>query len=69
MITELRCGGTMHGKLDTESGRLEVKCRRLGCGARKGVVVFHTFDVVTGLMVGTRKFRDPSGGNNHAYSR
>ena len=59
MITELRCGGTMHGKLNIVGGTLEVKCNRRGCGAQRGIVVLHTFDVKTGKIVGTRKFRDP----------
>jgi hypothetical protein len=61
MITELRCGGNMHGKLDIVNGKLEVKCRRRGCGAKRGVVVLHTFELSTGKMVGTRKFADPVG--------
>lgn len=59
MITELRCGGTMHGKLDIVDGKLEVKCGRRSCGAKRGVVVLHTFDLSTGEMVGTRRFADP----------
>lgn len=59
MMTELRCGGTMHGKLDLVDGKLEVKCRRQGCGARRGTVVLHTFDLTTGHLIGTRKFADP----------
>ena len=58
-MIELRCGGTMHGKLDIHDGKLEVKCGRRGCGAGRGVVVLHTFDLETGEMVGTRKFADP----------
>lgn len=60
MIIELRCGGTMHGKLSVRDAILEVKCNRRGCGAKPGVVVLHTFDVNTGKMIGTRKFRDPT---------
>lgn len=59
MITELRCGGTMHGKLDIFDGKLEVKCNRRRCGAERGVVVLHTFDLNTGEMVGTKRYRDP----------
>jgi hypothetical protein len=60
MITELRCSGTMHGKLDLENRKLEVKCGRRGCGAKRGVVVLHIFDLSTGRMIGTRKFADPN---------
>lgn len=59
-MIELRCGGTMHGKLSIHDGKLEVKCGRRGCGAKRGVVVLHTFDVTTGEMVGTQHFADPN---------
>lgn len=59
MITELRCGGTMHGKLNIVNGMLEVKCSRRRCGAERGVVVLHTFDLSTGNMIKTQRFRDP----------
>lgn len=55
---ELRCGGTMHGKLDDL--RLEVKCNRRSCGAGRGVVVLHTFDLTTGELIGTSKYADPT---------
>lgn len=58
-MIELRCTGTMHGKLDIHDNRLEVKCGRRGCGASRGIVVLHTFDLTTGNMVGTRQFADP----------
>jgi hypothetical protein len=58
-MIELRCSGTMHGKLDLRELKLEVKCGRRGCGAGRGVVVLHTFDVITGKLVGTKRFADP----------
>lgn len=58
-MIELRCGRTMHGKLDIQAMKLEVKCGRRGCRASRGVVVLHTFDLITGEMVGTKKFADP----------
>lgn len=58
-MIELRCGGTMHGKLSLVDGKLEVKCGRRICGARRGVVVLHTFDINSGDMVGTQKYADP----------
>lgn len=58
-MIELRCAGTMHGKLDIRDGKLEVKCGRRGCGAGGGVVVLHTFDVTTGNLVGTQRYADP----------
>ena len=55
---ELRCGNTMHGIL-REGRYLEVKCKRRPCGAKPGVVVLHTFDLTTGILTDTKKFRDP----------
>lgn len=69
MITELRCGTTMHAKLDIADGKLEVKCNRRGCGAGRGIVVLHTFDVATGSMVGTRLFRDPNYSQKRGISK
>ncbi len=58
-MIDLRCDGTMHAKLDTDSRIIEVKCVRRGCGASPGVVVLHTFSVVTGELVDTRRFANP----------
>jgi hypothetical protein len=55
---ELRCGNTMHGIL-REGRYLEVKCKRRPCGAKPGVVVLHIFDLTTGLLTGTKRYRDP----------
>jgi hypothetical protein len=66
-MIELRCSGTMHGKLGNHI--LEVKCGRRGCGAVKGVVVLHTFDLETGLLVGTKKYADPIKEGEHHASR
>ena len=57
MKKELRCPGTMHGKLD--GGFIEVKCRRSRCGYEPGVVVLHRFDVHTGELADTRRFAEP----------
>lgn len=66
-MIELRCGGTMHGKLTLDTGQLEVKCGRRGCGAKRGVVVLHTFDLITGNLVATKRFADPvRNEENHA---
>lgn len=58
-MIELRCGLTMHGKLD-DDGLLEVKCKRRGCGAGPGVIVLHTFDLHTGQLVKTKQYADPA---------
>lgn len=57
-MADLRCdNGIKFG--DLEDNFLEVKCRSDRCGAKAGVVVLHRFDVETGKLVSTRKFRDP----------
>jgi hypothetical protein len=67
-MIELRCSGTMHGRMD--NFLLEVKCGRRSCGAKPGVVVLHTFDVTTGKLVGTKRFADPvKKGNTNGSSR
>lgn len=55
---ELRCPAKLHGVV-TGPTSLEVKCNSRFCGAGQGVVVLHTFDTVTGMVTGTRKFSDP----------
>ncbi len=54
---QLRCSSTMHAKLDGD--KLKVRCRRRPCGAKRGVIVVHTFDLTTGKMVGTTMYADP----------
>ena len=56
---ELRCDGTMHGRLNAENLTLEVKCKRRKCGVQPGVVVLHTFDLRTGELIETKQFADP----------
>ena len=59
MPKELRCGGTMHGILSDDGTELEVKCKRRSCGKRPGIVVLHTFNVKTGRLKHTRRFKEP----------
>lgn len=59
-MQELRCDHIKFGELDTEAETLEVKCRSSLCGAKKGVVVLHEFDVVTGKLVSTSVFAEPT---------
>lgn len=54
---ELRCDHKMHGIL-TDTGLLEVKCNSAFCGSRPGVVVLHRFDVESGVLVETKKYKD-----------
>lgn len=57
-MPELRCSSRIHGVL-TADGHLEVKCRSSKCGARRGVVVMHYFDLSNMELVETKKFKDP----------
>jgi len=49
----------MHGILSEDRQHLEVKCKRRSCGAGPGIVVLHTFDLKTGKISETKKYRDP----------
>ena len=60
-MIELRCDAKKFGELFTEDDVLEVKCNSRFCGAEPGVVVIHGFDMATGKLVGTERFRDPVG--------
>lgn len=57
MEGDIRCPSRIVGKV--VDGRLEVKCSSKHCGAGKGVVVFHYFDLLTGELLSTRTFREP----------
>lgn len=58
---DLRCeNGIKFGEIDPEGRSLEVKCRSVRCGHRPGEVVLHKFDLKTGELQGTRKFRNPA---------
>lgn len=58
MSRELRCNGTMHGRL-LDGGILEVKCRRRGCGHDEDTIVLHHFSIHTGELLDTKRFADP----------
>lgn len=60
MSEELRCDNNIKfGELDREDHVLEVKCRSRRCGAESGVVVVHGFDLESGKLLGTKRYRDP----------
>ena len=63
---QLRCKSQLQGiiKEYPNGVRLfEVRCKNKWCSARKpGIVVLHYFDIVTGELVDTKRFRDPSFG-------
>ena len=49
-----------HAVLLPEEGLVEFKCDRPRCGAAKGRVVLHRFDVVTGRLKETVRFAVPT---------
>lgn len=54
-MTDLRCESKKHGEL--QDNAVEVKCSSRFCGANPDVVVIHRFDVRTGELLATRKFK------------
>lgn len=59
-MSEIRCDHKMHGEL--LEGFLEVKCSSRFCGAGSGIVVIHRFDVESGKLIETNRYRDPGKG-------
>lgn len=57
MATPLRCKSKKHGELIGDHV-VEVKCSSRFCGARRGVVVLHRFNLLN-LEMTTRVFSDP----------
>lgn len=56
---EIRCPSRLHGRI--VNGQFEVKCASKKCkGAQSGVVVLHYFNLLTGELENTKKFRDPA---------
>lgn len=64
---EIRCDSKiLHGKI--VEGMLEVPCRSKRCGKEPGVVVLHRFDLSTGHLVSTIRFRQPEEETHNAHS-
>ena len=63
VATQLRCRSKLQGILKTyPDGKvlLEVRCKEKWCAERgAGLVVLHYFNVETGELDHTKKFRDP----------
>jgi len=61
---QLRCNSQLQGILKVyPNGKrlLEIRCKNKWCAARgAGVVVLHYFNVDTGELDHTKKFRDPN---------
>lgn len=64
---DLRCDGTLHGRL-TDERWLEVKCKRRSCGFVKGMVILHTIDIITGEVVKTDRFSEPTNQKEEAHA-
>lgn len=71
MTQDIRCGAKLHARL-ISLDVVEIKCDSRFCGSGKGTVVLHTFDIHTGKMIGTRRFKAPPnvqrGRNHHAHA-
>lgn len=55
---DIRCQYKLHGIIISE-GVLEVKCDSRLCGANSGVVVLHRFDLKSGELVETLRYKQP----------
>jgi hypothetical protein len=55
---ELRCDWKKHGEL-LDGDIIEVRCGSQLCGKQKGVVVLHRFNLHTGELIETKRYRDP----------
>lgn len=58
MTHDLRCGSKKHAVL-VPGEYLEVKCDSRFCGARRGAIILHRFDLQTGEMIATIEFKNP----------
>lgn len=68
---DLRCQAKKWGEVWDASGLLDIKCNSRFCGAGKGIIVLHRFDLETGEMVSTQRFQAPpnrkNGGRNASH--
>jgi hypothetical protein len=58
MREDLRCDSKKFGELLDDSV-IEVKCSSKFCGASAGLVILHRFDLRTGKLMETLRFREP----------
>jgi len=67
---ELRCPAKKHGEVLTPaSGILEVSCDSRFCGKVAGVTVRHQFDLASGDLTETRKYKTLSKGASDGTQR
>lgn len=60
-MMDIRCPNKLHGRMVEEGfGVLEVSCDSRWCGKTSGIVVLHRFDLDTGRLLETLRFKSPS---------
>ncbi len=59
MTQEMRCDAKLHA-LIVADGVVEVKCDSRFCRPDRSTVVLHRFDAVTGRLIETLTFKNPS---------
>ena len=63
---DLRCDAKLHA-IVVDEDVVEVKCDSRFCGASKETAVLHRFNVKTGEMVQTLRFKNPEGRERATY--
>ena len=69
---ELRCENRLHGRLSEVDGRqaVEIQCRSDFCKGPERAVVLHFFDIHTGDLIATRRYKNPiAGRENHGLGQ
>lgn len=56
-MRDLRCPGKRQA-VAVDDDTIEIKCDSRVCGAVRGVVVLHRFNVKTGALVETKRFQE-----------
>lgn len=57
---DIRCRNKLHARMVEDGfGVLEVACDSRWCGKNSGIVVLHRFDLKTGELLETLKFKAP----------
>lgn len=59
-MPDLRCALKKHAILIPEMSVVEIKCSSKFCGAQRGTVILHRFDIHTGELVKTIEYREPT---------
>jgi hypothetical protein len=56
-MIDLRCPSKKHGSVIGKDV-VEVKCNSRFCGARRGVIVLHRFNTVSGDLLDTKRYKE-----------